>query len=61
MVCEYFVSFGEEEAVKNGRAISWISGSGEFPLQKNALMVTGESMTFFWKNSYDKRGRDLGL
>mgnify|MGYP007102619108 CR=1 FL=1 len=46
--CEYFVSFGEEEAVKMAEQYLDIR-IRRIPLQKNALMVTGESMTFFWK------------
>ena len=46
--CEYFVSFGEEEAVKMAEQYLDIR-IRRIPLQKNALMVTGESMTFFGK------------
>ena len=46
--CEYFVSFGEEEAVKMVEQSLDIR-IRRIPLQKNALMVTGESMTFFGK------------
>ena len=46
--CEYFVSFGEEEAVKIAEQYLDIR-IRRIPLQKNALMVTGESMTFFGK------------
>ena len=46
--CEYFVSFGEEEAVKMVEQYLDIR-IRRIPLQKNALMVTGESMTFFGK------------
>ena len=46
--CEYFVSFGEEEAVKMAEQYLDIR-IRQIPLQKNALMVTGESMTFFGK------------
>ena len=46
--CEYFVSFGEEEAVKMAKQYLDIR-IRRIPLQKNALMVTGESMTFFGK------------
>ena len=44
----YFVSFGEEEAVKMAEQYLDIR-IRRIPLQKNALMVTGESMTFFGK------------
>lgn len=43
-----FVSFGEEEAVKMVEQYLDIR-IRRIPLQKNALMVTGESMTFFGK------------
>ena len=46
--CEYFVLFGEEEAVKMAEQYLDIR-IRRIPLQKNALMVTGESMTFFGK------------
>ena len=46
--CEYFVSFGEEEAVKMAEQYLDIR-IRRIPLQKNALMVTGKSMTFFGK------------
>ncbi len=48
MVVRYFVSFGEEEAVKMAEQYLDIR-IRRIPLQKNALMVTGESMTFFGK------------
>ena len=40
--------FGEEEAVKMAEQYLDIR-IRRIPLQKNALMVTGESMTFFGK------------
>lgn len=46
--CEYFVSFGEEEAVAMAEQYLDIR-IRRIPLQKNALIVTGESMTFFGK------------
>ena len=46
--CEYFVSFGEEEAVALTEQYLEIR-IRRIPMQKNALMVTGESMTFFGK------------
>ena len=46
--CEYFVSFGEEEAVAMTEQHLEIR-IRRIPMQKNALMVTGESMTFFGK------------
>lgn len=46
--CEYFVSFGEEEAVKMAEQYLDIR-IRRIPLQKNAMIVTGESMTFFGK------------
>lgn len=56
--CEYFVSFGEEEAVKMAEQYLDIR-IRRIPLQKNALMVTGESMTF-WKIPTISEA-DLGL
>lgn len=46
--CEYFVSFGEDESVKMTEQYLNIR-IRRIPPQKNALIVTGESITFFGK------------
>ncbi len=46
--CEYFISFGEEKAAAMAERYLDIR-IRQIPLQKNALIVTGESMAFFGK------------
>lgn len=46
--CEYFISFGEEQAAVMTERYLDIQ-IRRIPLQQNALIVTGESMAFFGK------------